>query len=73
LLRRGMYVNPDNVVPAEDQWGVRREGSERLTSIHPTQGEAIEAGREIARNQQTEPVIHKPNVRSVTPIVTAMI
>jgi hypothetical protein len=50
-----------HVVPAGDQWGVRREGSERLTSIHPTQGEAIEAGREIARNQQTELVIHRPD------------
>jgi len=48
-----------HVVPVDDQWGVRREGSERLTSIHPTQGEAIERGREIAINQQTELVIHR--------------
>ena len=50
-----------HVVPAGDQWGVRREGSNRLTSIHPTQGDAIDAGREIARNQQTELVIHRPD------------
>jgi Uncharacterized protein conserved in bacteria (DUF2188) len=50
-----------HVVPVGNQWGVRRERSERLTSIHPTQGDAIERGREIARNQQTELVIHRRN------------
>ena len=50
-----------HVVPVDGQWGIRREGSERLTSIHPTQGEAIERGREIAINQETELVIHRPN------------
>ena len=50
-----------HVDPAGGQWGVGREGSNRLTSIHPTQGEAIDAGREIARNQQTELVIHRPD------------
>ena len=48
-----------HVVPVDGQWGVRREGGDRLTSIHPTQGEAIERGREIAINQQTELVIHR--------------
>ncbi len=50
-----------HVVPVGNQWGVRRERSERITSIHPTQGEAIDRGREIARNQETELVIHRPD------------
>jgi hypothetical protein len=50
-----------HIVPVDGQWGVRRERSERLTGIYPTQGEAIERGREIARNQQTELVIHRRN------------
>jgi uncharacterized protein YdaT len=52
-----------HVVPAGDAWGVRGEGNERLTSIHDTQAEAIEAAREIARNQQSELVIHRPDGR----------
>lgn len=52
-----------HVVPVGNNWGVRREGSERLTSIHPTQGDAINRGRDIARNQQTELVIHRPDGR----------
>lgn len=52
-----------HVVPAGDAWGVRGERNERLTSIHDTQAEAIEAAREIARNQQSELVIHRPDGR----------
>ena len=51
-----------HVVPAPGgKWGVRGEGNEKLTSITDTQGEAIEIGREIARNQQSELVIHRPD------------
>lgn len=52
-----------HVVPVGDSWGVRGEGNERLTSLHNTQAEAIEAAREIARNQQSELVIHRPDGR----------
>jgi len=53
-----------HVVPADGGgWGVRREGSERLTSRHETQREAIEAGRSIARNQKTELYVHGTNGR----------
>lgn len=52
-----------HVVPADDGWGVRGEGNERLTSRHDTQAEAIEAAREIAINQQSEVVIHRPDGR----------
>jgi hypothetical protein len=48
-----------HVVPVEGEWGVRGERNERLTSIHPTQGEAIDAAREIAINQRSEVVIHR--------------
>ncbi len=47
-----------HVVPADDQWGVRGEGNERLTSLHDTQAEAIERARQIAENQQSELLIH---------------
>jgi len=47
-----------HVVRRGNQWGVRGEGNQRITSLHDTQQEAIDAGREIARNQQSELLIH---------------
>jgi hypothetical protein len=32
-----------------DGWAVVREGNKRATSTHPTQSEAAERGRELAR------------------------
>ena len=47
-----------HVVPHNGEWAVRREGSERVTSVHRTQREAIDVGRSIARNQNGEVLIH---------------
>lgn len=40
------------------EWAVRGEGNGRDTSRHPTQGAAIDAARDIAKNQRSEVVIH---------------
>ncbi len=50
-----------HVVPHNGTWAVRGEGNERVTSIHSTQAEAIDAAREITRNQGSELFIHRPN------------
>jgi hypothetical protein len=50
-----------HVVPADGGWGVRGAGNGRLTSKHDTQAEAIDSAREIAINQRSEVVIHRPN------------
>lgn len=42
------------VVRRGDGWGVRGEGNSRLTGTFDTQRQAIERGREIARNQGSE-------------------
>ncbi|WP_265289696.1 DUF2188 domain-containing protein [Verminephrobacter eiseniae] len=44
------------VVPINggDQWGVRGQGNDRLTSINDTQQQAIDRARDIAINQQSE-------------------
>ncbi len=47
-----------HVVPSDDGWGVRGEGNDRLTSRHQTQSDAIDAARDIARNERAEVVIH---------------
>jgi len=47
-----------HVVPRDGQWGVRGEGNSRLTSVHRTQGDAIDVARTISQRQQSELVIH---------------
>lgn len=47
-----------HVVRHGKDWAVRGEGNARVTAIHDTQAQAIDAGRNIARNQQSELVIH---------------
>ncbi|SON54238.1 hypothetical protein HDIA_0697 [Hartmannibacter diazotrophicus] len=49
MTRKNQYV-----VRNGKTWGVRGEASERLTRTFETQREAIDFGREIARNQRTE-------------------
>ena len=48
-----------HVVPHKDGWATRKEGSERVGSHHDTQQEAIERGREQAKREQAELVIHR--------------
>ncbi|MFZ5431180.1 MAG: DUF2188 domain-containing protein [Bacteroidota bacterium] len=50
-----------HVVPHNNKWGVRGEGNERVTKTTETQKQAIEFAKEIAKNQKSEVVIHRPN------------
>lgn len=52
-----------HVVKREDDWAVRGEGNSKDTSRHRTQEDARQAAREIAINQKSEVVIHRPNGR----------
>ena len=47
-----------HVVPTKDGWAVKRAGSQKATKVFGTQQEAIDRGRQIARNQQSELLIH---------------
>jgi len=42
----------------DGDWAVIGEGDSRASSLHPTQGEAIEVGRQIAQNNNSELFIH---------------
>src|SRR5918994_5344170 len=42
----------------DDAWIVVREGNQRATSVHPTQFEAAESGRELARRDGAEFFLH---------------
>lgn len=50
-----------HVVPHNGRWAVRGEGNNKVTVITETQAEAISAARQIAINQQSEMIIHRPN------------
>lgn len=52
-----------HVVPHERGWAVKGAGNDRATSVHSTQREAVEAARNIARNQGSEMLIHGENGR----------
>jgi hypothetical protein len=47
-----------HVVPRNEGWIIRKEGASKASSVHETQREAVEAAREIARNQNSELIIH---------------
>ena len=47
-----------HIVPAKGGWAVKRARSPKATKVFSTQREAIERGREIARNQGSELLIH---------------
>lgn len=48
-----------HVVQNDDgSWGVLGEGNSKLTSKHKTQKDAIKAGKERAKNQKSELLIH---------------
>jgi hypothetical protein len=51
-----------HVTPHPDGgWQVKGEGNEKATVRTSTQAEAIDIARDIAINQQSEVVIHRPN------------
>lgn len=50
-----------HVVKHDDGWAVKGEGNSKATVVTKTQEMAIEKGREIARNQEAELLIHGRN------------
>ena len=58
-----MTSKNQHVIPHRDGWAVKGEGNQRATSVHKTQQQAFDAARQIARNQQSELVIHRPDGR----------
>ena len=50
-----------HVVPNGQNWAVKGAGNQKYTRIVTTQKEAINIARKIAKNQQSELVIHRKN------------
>ena len=54
-----MARDSHHIVPnPEGGWDVKRSGSQRSSGHWDTKAEAVNAGRQISRNQGTELVIH---------------
>lgn len=53
-----MSKKNQHVVPTKDGWGVKGEGNEKYTALTDTKAEAEKIAREIAKNQESEVVIH---------------
>ncbi|PTU50704.1 hypothetical protein DBB42_18735 [Pseudomonas plecoglossicida] len=56
-----MSKKNQHVVPHDGGWAVRGEGNSKVTKEFETQREAIDYGRQIARNQESELLIHGRN------------
>ena len=52
-----------HVVPAGNGWAVKQEGRQTPLSSHRTQGAAEDAGRRVARANEGELVVHRPDGR----------
>lgn len=50
-----------HVTPKDGKWQVKGAGNSKATKTFNTQKEAIEAAKNIAKNQKSEVVIHRPN------------
>src|SRR5260221_12415527 len=52
-----------HVIPYKDKWAVRGEGNDRPSSVHGTQGEAIDAARHLAVHRGSDVIIHRTDGR----------
>lgn len=58
-----MSKKNQHVVPHGKDWAVKGAGNDKVTKIVDSQVEAIKIAREIAINQKSEVVIHRPDGR----------
>jgi hypothetical protein len=56
-----MSKKPVHTVPHDDGWANRREGADRVSQVFDTKREAQDAGRDTARREHVEHVIHNRN------------
>ena len=50
-----------HVVPRDGNWATKKEGAQRAGGIYQTKAEAVEQGREQAKRNHAELVIHGKN------------
>ena len=52
-----------HIVPSSNGWAVKKGLSNKASQIFSTKREAVERGREIAKNQKAELIIHRKDGR----------
>jgi len=52
-----------HVVPHEDGWATKKEGTKRAGSVSPTKAKALERAREQAKREKVEVVRHRKDGR----------
>jgi Uncharacterized protein conserved in bacteria (DUF2188) len=60
-----------HIVQRDSGWGTLREGGQRATQVFDTQTQAIQAGRQMAREGQGELLVHGQMDASAPAIPTA--
>ncbi|MFD2823524.1 DUF2188 domain-containing protein [Lacinutrix iliipiscaria] len=58
-----MSKKNQHIVKHKDGWAVKGAGNEKATKVVSTQKKAIEIGTQIAKNQNSELLIHGKNGR----------
>jgi len=56
-----MSKKNQHVVPHGKDWAVKGAGNGKVTKVVPTHARAIDVAREIAKNQRSEVIIHRPS------------
>jgi type IV secretory pathway TrbL component len=56
-----MMGKNQHVVPHNGGWAVKGSGNSKVTKVTSTQQQAIDYAREIAKNQESELIIHRKN------------
>jgi hypothetical protein len=57
MAKKPVHVTPHQMDWARG-WAVKREGATRASSVHRTQTEAERAGRELAKHDHTQFLLH---------------
>ncbi len=50
-----------HVTPSGDKWQLIGSGNSKATKLFDTQAQAIDYGKSVAKNQESELFIHRPN------------
>jgi len=48
-----------HIVPHDQGWALKREGQNSVESVHATQKDAIDAGRDLSREDEVDLVVHR--------------
>ncbi len=56
-----MSKRSNHVVPSNSGWAVRKSGALKVSRIFETKDQAIQFGKVLSKNEETELFIHKRN------------